>query len=65
MGYRIMQQIYTCSECGKTPDHGDAMYEMGRGHWCLECCDKNDKDDVGEKESPAIPFLSDTAQDNP
>lgn len=48
MGQRITQHIYTCSLCGKTPEDGDYMWEMGNEIWCKECCDKQEQIEENE-----------------
>ena len=45
MGNRTTQRILTCGVCGKTPDDGDYMWEMGNAPWCEPCCDSDKKED--------------------
>ena len=42
MGQRITQRILVCDICGKTPNDGEYMWEMGREVWCEECCEKQE-----------------------
>ena len=40
MGQKIRQRILVCDVCGKTPDDGETMWEMGREVWCEDCCNR-------------------------
>ena len=40
MGRRIIQRIYQCDLCGKTPDDGERLWHMNDEVWCEECSDK-------------------------
>lgn len=44
MGRRIVQRIYECSVCGKIPDDGENMWEMGVEVWCEDCVKKSEED---------------------
>jgi hypothetical protein len=45
MGHRITQHIRVCSECGRTPEDGEYMWDMC-GEWvCEECVNKEDDND--------------------
>ena len=46
MGNRIFQRILSCDKCGKTPAHGEPLWQMRREHWCERCCED------GEREEP-------------
>ena len=43
MGHRVTQRILECAICEKTPEDGDYLWEMGSGHWCEDCCDKDNE----------------------
>lgn len=48
MGQRLTQRILECSLCGKTPEDGEYIWEMGRELWCAECCDKMENEQESE-----------------
>ena len=48
MGQRLTQRILECSLCGKIPENGEPIWEMGRELWCAECCDKMEKEQENE-----------------
>jgi hypothetical protein len=48
MGQRITQRILECSLCGKIPENGEHIWEMGRELWCVECCDKMENEQENE-----------------
>ena len=37
MGQRITQRILECSKCGKIPEDGENLWQMGVEIWCEEC----------------------------
>lgn len=37
MGHRIVQKIHECQQCGKIPEDGETLWEMGTEIWCDEC----------------------------
>lgn len=43
MGRLVIQRILECYECGKTPDHGERMWEMPDGFICEPCSEKEDE----------------------
>ena len=45
MGMRVVQRIYQCDLCGKIPEDGEPLWEMGREMYCEECCDKTEEED--------------------
>lgn len=52
MGQRLTQRIFECTECGKIPDDGEHIWEMGANElWCQECCDREEPEDDNELES--------------
>jgi len=44
MGHRIIQTIYTCDLCDKTPEDGEKLWHMNQEVWCEECCNKKDEE---------------------
>lgn len=44
MGRRIIQTIYTCDLCGKTPTDGEKLWHMNSQVWCEECCNKEESE---------------------
>ena len=42
MGHIIIQSIYTCDLCGKTPKDGEKLWHMNSEVWCEACCSKVD-----------------------
>lgn len=50
MGHRVTQRIYTCSQCGLTPDDGEYLWEMSGEYWCRECCESDDAEPPELKE---------------
>ena len=42
MGQRITQRILECSKCGKIPEDGENLWQMGVEIWCQECCEKEE-----------------------
>lgn len=42
MGAIIIQRIYTCDLCGKTPEDGEKLWHMNSEVWCEACCEKSD-----------------------
>jgi len=48
MGRIIIQKIYTCDVCGRTPDNGENMWHMCSEVWCEECCDKDEQETEDE-----------------
>lgn len=48
MGQKLIQRILECSLCGKIPENGEPIWEMGRELWCEECCDKMEKEQENE-----------------
>lgn len=42
MGRRVIQRILICDLCGKTPEAGEPLWEMGLEVWCEECCNKEE-----------------------
>ena len=50
MGQRVTQRILVCDLCGKVPDDGEHMWEMGRELWCEECCEKQENESEEETE---------------
>jgi hypothetical protein len=51
MGQRLTQRILECSLCGKIPENGEHIWEMGRELWCEECCDKIENEQENEQEN--------------
>ncbi len=45
MGRRLTQRIYECSICGRIPEDGEYLWEMGTEYWCEECCQKSDNEE--------------------
>ena len=45
MGHRVMQRVFQCDVCGKTPDDGEYLWEMCGEHWCEDCCDNDHEAD--------------------
>lgn len=56
MGRCLYQRIYECSLCGRKPEDGEKLWEMGSEIWCDYCAervneghtkaqDNDDKDD--------------------
>lgn len=44
MGQRIIQKIYVCALCGKTPGDSEKLYHMNNNEiWCEECCNKEEE----------------------
>lgn len=43
MGHRTTQRILVCSECGRTPDDGEYLWEMCGEYICEKCIDKEDE----------------------
>ena len=50
MGQRTYQRILTCSECGKTPNDGEPMWEMSGEYWCKSCCENEESDPLPSNE---------------
>lgn len=48
MGHKIIQTIYTCDLCGKTPEDGGKLWHMNNQVWCESCCDKVDNEEIDE-----------------
>jgi hypothetical protein len=42
MGRRVTQRILECGECGRIPDDGEYLWEMGGEYICSDCIDKDD-----------------------
>lgn len=54
MGHRVTQRVFQCDVCGTTPDDGEYLWEMGREHWCEDCCDKDSEDVMGESDGRRV-----------
>lgn len=50
MGQKVTQRILVCDLCGKIPEDGEYMWEMGREVWCKECCEKQENESEEETE---------------
>lgn len=48
MGHRTYQRILECSQCGRTPEDGEPMWQMGSEYWCEDCCNKDESDELLE-----------------
>jgi len=51
MGHLIIQRIYTCDICGKTPEDGEKPWHMGNEVWCEEGCKKVEEEDADDETS--------------
>ena len=45
MGHITYQRILECAQCGKTPEDGEAMWDMCGAYYCEDCVDN-----IGEVE---------------
>lgn len=49
MGHRFTQRICECAVCGRTPEDGEYMWEMGNEQWCYNCANQGDiEEEEGE-----------------
>ncbi len=55
MGHRVTQRILECSDCGRTPDDGEYMWEMCREYICKECIDKEEEPDCEQENNKETP----------